>query len=431
MSIQPERIQVDRERALRREFEEDRGVRRAIEEVHELTSGFGLVRRRRLLTGALRLTPEMASGVAQSVARARELLEIDEPIEVYVRPDPTLNAFCFRDPMGLLIVGLSSRLVESFSTAELEFVLGHELGHAYFEHFDIPMPQTAVVEDMAGRLVSRSMALKLYLWCRLAELTSDRIGLLCSRDPEAAISSFFKLASGVASDRLEPNLEAFASQIDSLAAAPEARKDERQPEETLGCFSTHPYSPSRVRALLAFARSRPYLEMAEEAGREAALSASELKRIVERDIAVMEPSYLEEDDEDSELMRHLLYQAGLLVAAADGEFCDDEVRALQSLLGSDRVTEDREVIPEEELARIRQRLDAGLEDAVERVALSDRAKLVQHLTIISAGDGETDDRELAVMSDIARKLEVNPTVITETLAAAARPVGDLGDVTAH
>jgi len=431
MSIHPDDLQIERERELRRTIEVDSTVQEALEAVRERASGFGLVRRRRLLTGALRLTPKMAPDVALSVNRACELLGIDEAIEVYVRPDRSLNAFCFRDPMGLVVVGLSARLIETFSQPELEFVIGHELGHAHFEHFEIPMPETATIEDVSGRIVSRPMTLKLYLWCRLAELSSDRIGLACVGDPEWAISAFFKLASGVVSDRLEPDLEAFSSQIDSLAAAPEARKKRRQPDETLGSFSTHPYSPSRVRALLAFAKSKPYLEMVGESPTDDALSARELNRVIQRDIEVMEPSYLEANDEGAVLMRDLLYRAGLLVAAADGDVCDAELEALQSLLGADRVTEDRTVIPETDLAQLRQKVEAGIEEAVDRVSRSDRAALVQHLTIISAGDGEVDDREMAVMCKVARKLKVDPTLINQTLSAAARPVGDLGEAVAE
>jgi Zn-dependent protease with chaperone function/uncharacterized tellurite resistance protein B-like protein len=425
MGIQPKHVQLEREKTIRERLDADDGVRRAVEEVRDRTSGFGLVQRRRLLTNALRLTPGMAPEIADSVERARRILDIDEPVEVYVRPEPMFNAFCFRDPTGLLVIGLSSRVVEEFSATELDFVIGHEFGHAYFEHFAIPMPHTAVVEDLAGPLVSRPMALNLYLWCRLAELSSDRIGLLCSRDSEAAISSFFKLASGTSSERLRPDLEAFASQVDSLAAAPEARKDEKQPDQALGSFSTHPYSPARVRALLAFSRSEPYLNLTGDTHTDA-LSREELKRAVERDISLMEPSYLEEKSEESRLMRDLLYQAGMLVAAADGQILEQETKALQSLLGADRVDDDHPEFPHEDIATIRQRIDDTLERVVAEVPQLERARLVQHLTIISAADGETDDHEIAVMTRIARRLNVDPRIIDQTLAAASRPMGDMG-----
>src|SRR6185369_14823257 len=49
-----------------------------------------------------------------------------------------------------------------------------ELGHAVLDHFAIPMPNTATFEDVGGRLVDRPTQLKLYIWCRAAELSADR-----------------------------------------------------------------------------------------------------------------------------------------------------------------------------------------------------------------------------------------------------------------
>ena len=69
------------------------------------------------------------------------------------------------------MIVLSSRLLEAFSPEELRFVIGHELGHMVFDHFGIPMPHTAKVEDLAGPLVSRANALRLYVWCRSAEIS--------------------------------------------------------------------------------------------------------------------------------------------------------------------------------------------------------------------------------------------------------------------
>jgi len=130
------------------------------------------------------------------------------------------------------VLTLTSRLLEQFTPAELRFVIGHELGHAALDHYGIPMPITAAIEDMAGTIVSRHTALKLYAWARSAEISADRIGLICAKDPEAAASGFFKLASGMSSDRVRPDLSAFARQVESLASAPEAREKPRDDDDT-------------------------------------------------------------------------------------------------------------------------------------------------------------------------------------------------------
>src|SRR4030095_9504275 len=121
--------------------------------------------------------------------------------------------------------------------------------------------------------------------------------------------------------------------VDALAWAPEARHKPRNDDDTLDCFSTHPYSPLRVRAVVAFSKSQTYRQIA-GLGSDG-LSNDEVEAVVERDLALMEPGYLEEKTEESKLMRRLLYCAGVSVAAANGVVEDSEMKALRTLLGTD------------------------------------------------------------------------------------------------
>src|ERR1700741_5292258 len=106
----------------------------------------------------------------------RDIINFQRPIEIYVKPDPMLNACCMKNPAGPALIVLSSRMLEVFTPAELRFVIGHEGAHAAFAHFSIPMPITATLEELAVPYVSRKVALDLYVWCRAAELSADRIG---------------------------------------------------------------------------------------------------------------------------------------------------------------------------------------------------------------------------------------------------------------
>ncbi len=407
-------LQARRDRTLRAELMEERDVQYALKKVDELSSGYGFVSRRSLLTGALRLTRGMAPEVADSLAHCREVLGFTTPVEVYVRPEPVFNAGAIRNPGGgPHIIVISSRLLEVFTPEELRFVIGHEMGHMAFDHFGIPMPATAAVEDMAGQMVTRFNALRLYLWCRSAEITADRVGLVCAGDPVAAASGFFKLASGLSSPRIVTDLEAYATQVESLASAPEARSKPRHDDDTLDCFSTHPYSPLRVRAVVAFSKSRTYRSITGQG--EDGYSDDEVEAIVERDLSLMEPGYLEEKNDESQLMRRMLYCAGISVAAANGTIEDSELRALKTLLGPD----DTWGPPNAEAAR------AELEqkfDAANQVPFARRAQLVQHLTIVAAADGSVDQWELGEMGRIAWRLGVDPSVIEQTLQAAAHPM---------
>jgi uncharacterized tellurite resistance protein B-like protein len=407
-------LQARKDRLLREKLAADSGVKRAINKIEERSSGFGFFQRHRLLAGGLRLTRRMAPEIADALAACRELTGLQRPVELYVRPSTDFNAFCVKNPAGPVIVALTSGLVEAFTPAELRFVLGHELGHVAFDHFGIPMPLTATIQDLGGTLVSRPKALELHVWTRSAEISADRVGLVCSRDPQAAAMAFFKLASGLTSGRVHADLEAYASQVDSLASAPDARAELRDEDDTLDCFSTHPYSGARVRALVAFSRSQAYAKLIGESG--GGIGDDELEAIVERDLALMEPSYLEDKTRQSELMRKLLYVAGVSVAAANGEVAQVELDALRALLGAAQTSGKLDV------EKARKDLDEAIAAAVKEVGLAGRAKLVQHLTIIAAADGEVDDAEVHEMHRIAGLLGVDTQVVEQTLAGAAAPM---------
>ena len=75
-----------------------------------------------------------------------------------------------------------------------ERILEHEIGHALFNHFAYPTRQ---IMDIGQDYLSPLHAMKLYAWNRNAEVTADRVGLICCKNFEAATKSFFKLSSGI------------------------------------------------------------------------------------------------------------------------------------------------------------------------------------------------------------------------------------------
>jgi hypothetical protein len=275
------------------------------------------------------------------------------------------------------------------------------------------MPALTLVERAAVPLVSRPVALQLYAWARAAELSADRVGLVCAQDPDAAASGFFKLASGTSTPRVRPDLATYANQVAALGSVPLARdKEYDASRDDLDCFSTHPYSPVRVRAIYAFSQSQAYKKAVDRGA--GAITDDQLEEMVGKDLQLMEPGYLEEKNEQSDLLRRLLFSAGAVVAAANGVVEGSEVEALGTLLGNEEV---------EDLA---QRVEtAGRTSTgasrpwVEawRARAAPRAQLMQTMTIIAgAPTSGVDEKGLRRKRSISTRLGVDFSVVARTLA---------------
>jgi Zn-dependent protease with chaperone function len=93
------------------------------------------------------------------------------------------------------IVNLNSILVDKFDEQELQFVIGHEIGHIISNNTRINEIMNFFFSDPLKLPVL--LYNKLTIWHKLAELTADRYGLIACRNLEKCISGFFKLSSGL------------------------------------------------------------------------------------------------------------------------------------------------------------------------------------------------------------------------------------------
>ncbi len=185
--------------------------------------------------------PEIFSLAVESAMR----LNMQQP-EVFLRQDPTLNAYA----IGFLrkkSVILHSATVEAMTPTELEYIIGHEFTHIKCGHTNLKVI-TSSHEAIRIPLISHFMKFVFLFWGRKAEYTSDRGGILCCRDINAAISAMCKLAVGPALYQKMDVSHFMNQQIatqHSMAKLSEA-------------FSTHPYLVKRIAAGKDFFQSDYY-----------------------------------------------------------------------------------------------------------------------------------------------------------------------------
>ena len=371
-------------------------VRRAREKLEQEADKLGA--RRQLLATALRLSEGMAPDVDRVMKSCQETLGMDSPLETYVYPDASFNAAAVRPERGRMFVLVSSALLEEFEPGELRFVVGHELGHHLFDHHGIPVGAMLQGEER----VDPGTLLRMFAWKRYAEISSDRAGLVCAGDLDSAVHALFKVASGLHGDRIKVQVEPVLKQLDDLRE--EARRMAGADEPMRAdWFSTHPFSPLRLRAAQLFAASERMVE--------GGTPMSEVEEQVQDLMDLMDPSYLQDRSDEAEVMRRLLFAGGILLAAADGEVSQETLDELEELLGVGSVPS--EVNP----PAILEVLDRRVKAVREQVPPLRRAQVIRDLCIVAQADGVVTEAETTLLLKIADGVGVDRGTIYCVLPA--------------
>ncbi|MEJ2176457.1 MAG: M48 family metallopeptidase [Gammaproteobacteria bacterium] len=356
--------------------------------------------RRRLLGTSVRLSRFMAPDVHKMADECIEKLEMEIPHELYVYSSPQYNAACFKPEDGKLFVMFSSSLLEKFGGSELKFVIGHEFGHHVYNHHEIPIGYLL----RGNQRPDPRLALDLFAWSRNAEVSADRAGAFCAEDMNGIARSLFKLASGLGDKIIRFDLEEFLKQVDEMQVE-DAEPGQGAPKEDW--FSTHPFSPLRVKALQLFDRS----ELMTEEG----ISHEHLEVGVQRLMSLMEPSYLEARTDTANAMRRLLFSGAIAVANADKGISESEIELFEKFFGKGEFNKGLNI------DRILETLPDRIKTAKQQASLTQRMQVMRDICVMSRADGKANDIERTVMNEIADQLGISRAFICQTLAQDCEP----------
>jgi len=298
------------------------------------------------LTHHVRVSEQVLPRIHRAARNAAEKLGVTNPLVVFVYSGSDPGASCTQekdDPRVFVFV--SAALVRLLSDGELEFILGHELGHLLFGHLRYPKQE--------GGENLRHLELN-----RAAEISADRAGLIAAPSLAAALRATLKVASGLDESNLELDVDAYTRQARELA--------ETVGDETI-LMSTHPPFPLRARALQGF---EPIL-----AGLRAGRSgADELERLDERVRAEFEAAASgAAGNRFTEMAKSAAFWTVAQEACAGGRYPIAAQEAMRRHFGDERVDALRQLLGE-------QGKDAGVTLLRER-AESTRQSLKQAPTL--------------------------------------------------
>jgi len=200
-----------------------------------------------LLANARLVSPESTPEVMQLVGRAKERLQV-EPVQVFIVHNNTLNAYTFGMGSPKAIV-LHSSLFQLMDQDELQFIIGHELGHVDLGHTWL----NTLIGGMAGIPSSFSTAAILELafrsWNRACEFSADRAGVLACNNPSKAITALIKLEAG-GDARTQAGILRAIQRIES--------EDDDLLNNLSELLATHPMIVKRIEQIREFTASNNY-----------------------------------------------------------------------------------------------------------------------------------------------------------------------------
>jgi uncharacterized tellurite resistance protein B-like protein len=341
--------------------------------------------RTKLLGGAVMVEPSVLPHLAEAVDRiARQFPDLGA-LECFVYAAGDVNAFVTRGRTRTL-VAVSSAAVNHLETAELEFVIGHELGHALFGHTEMTAGQ--LVEE--GQLLPAA-AMKLRAWQRAAEISADRAGLVLCGSIESAARALFKAASGVVSPATTVSPTRFAGQWQRLLdeVIDDGHRDFWQ--------VTHPFPPLRMQAMLVFWNA--WQAMPDQA------PLGEANGTVEKMLAMMDPTSADGTLRDP-MLGAFFFWGGLYVALADGHVHPEEVRRLESVVPAGLDQADAVARAQARPAVCLEAFGQALASRRRKLTAVELHRIVYGLIDVACADGKVSADELERLREVGGVLGV-------------------------
>jgi len=226
----------------------------------------GLVGERSLrlmhLGSAVRVGPQQFSSIYDMTLESAQVLDLAQTPEVFVVNQPHVGAMALG--MDRPFIVLNTATVDLMTPDELQFVIGHEVGHVASGHavyrtllYHLLQLASRVAWIPLGVLGVRAIVAALEEWARKSELSADRAGLLVVQDPDVALRALMKLAGGA--HLAEMDVAAFLDQAAEYDGAGDVRDSVLKLLALQG--QTHPFAVLRAAELHKWAGSAEYRQV--------------------------------------------------------------------------------------------------------------------------------------------------------------------------
>ena len=369
-----------------------------------------------LKDGAFLLSKPISPRIFDIVTETKEKLNLDGDYEVFCLNSSTINAFAYVQPAeekNFFIVGMTSAALEELEDLEIQFILGHELGHFLFEHNRMNYLINPN-QNSQGVTLLPSMGESIFLrWRKKCEISADRVGLLACGNFENSARAMLKTAYGLSGKNLNLNVDSLLQQIDDLKEEPEALEVN---------YRSHPLMPLRLKVMQMFAESPVFRQIVEG---KSDISDQELAELEDRaDQWVNWIKRYPRRPMDLAAMK-LVTAAGIKLVMTENDIMDEEIKVIIQILHKYFTDEPGDVV--NEVVKDIKNTDDLIKNSVKEISEkgNDRHKtfVLSRLADIAIADGKLMKPEAGIIFEIAKEFGFQEKTAYSIVVEAMNSVG--------
>ncbi|MGD9172581.1 MAG: M48 family metallopeptidase [Desulfobacterales bacterium] len=369
-----------------------------------------------LKDGAFLLSQPISPRIFNIVTETKQKLGLEGEYEVFCLNSNSINAFAYVQPAedkNFFIIGITSAALEELEDREIQFILGHELGHFLFEHNRMnylinPNPGSQ------GVTLLPSMGENIFLrWRKKCEISTDRIGLIACGDFENAARAMLKTAYGLTGKNLNLDVDSLLQQIDALKEEPEALEVN---------YRSHPLMPLRLKVMQMFADSSIFAQVVKGKSDFSEKELSDLedatdqwvnwiKRYPRRplDLAAMK----------------LVTAAGIKLVMTEAVIMDEEIKVIIQILHKYFADEPGDVIHEimQDTNNIDNLIRMNVKEISEKGDDRHKTFVLSRLADIAIADGKLAKPEAGIIFDIAKDFGIQEKAAYSIVVGGMSSVG--------
>jgi len=267
---------------------------------------------------SFKTSKKLAPSLFDTFYEVKSKLGFNDDIDFYITNSSELNAFSLAslEEGQSHIININSGLIERLDDDELRFVIGHEIGHLISRNAQIMKIIQFVFPDPSR--VPLILQHKIAFWRKLSELTADRYGYVACPIMEKCVSSFFKLSSGLSTDRIAFDYKSYLEENDKIL--------DYFRSESFDNMQSHPVNPIRIKAIEYFSESKLYDDY---------LKGSDYKEDekLEEELTGLYEILMKISSSPLEMQRkYFIASAGIIAAGIDDNMQQDEYEQIVRVL---------------------------------------------------------------------------------------------------